>query len=183
MDQLPLPTFVHTCTAPCRFSENVRMLPPVPSLLTNVFPLTPLATSLTVLSNELLTPSTVLLNEPVTPLTVLLNEPATRSTVWLTEPVTLFTDEIGAADAAPAPVIAIAAIPTPRTVPATAFFMDSPFWGSWSWADPCSKSLRVTSEGRQALRPETRRAFSWGCVVMVDEAGSPWVPVAALLRS
>src|SRR6478609_1861406 len=159
------------------------MLPPVPRLRTNGFPLTPLATVLTVLLNEPLTPSTVLLNEPVTPLTVLLNEPATRSTVWLTEPVTLFTEsEIGSADAAPAPVIAIAAIPTPRTVPATAFFMDSPFWGSWSWADPCSKSLRVTSEGRQALRPETRRAFSWGCVVMVDEAGSPRVPVAALVR-
>jgi len=94
-----------------------------------------------------------------------------------------FTEsEIGSADAAPAPVIAIAAIPTPRTVPATALFMDSPFRGSWSRADPCSKSLRVTSERRQALRPETRHAFSWGCVVMVDEAGSPRVPVAALVR-
>ena len=84
------------------------MLPPLPRLLTNLFPLTPLTTVLT-----------VLLNEPVTP-----------STVWLTESVTLFTEsEIGSADAAPAQVIAIAAIPTPITVPATAFFMDSPFWG------------------------------------------------------
>src|SRR6185295_2415478 len=128
------------------------MLPPLPRLLTNLFPLTPLTTVLT-----------VLLNEPVTP-----------STVWLTESVTLFTEsEIGSADAAPAPVIAIAAIPTPITVPATAFFMDSPFWGFVELGDPCSKSLGVTSERRQALRPETRHAFSWGCVVMVDEAGQP----------